>query len=260
MRVPINAAGKSDAVGLIQARMSSTRLPGKVLRQHAGATVLSRVVRLTEAFARQAVVCTSTEASDDPIQAHCAGLGVVCVRGSLRDVFSRFRQALNNPSVERTPWFFRITADCPLLSTELARILLRAAGAGADYLCFDDAVLPRGISAELVRRAAFEAIDTSTLDAAEREHVTAGLRERFGVRALRVPIPPALAHPQLRLTLDYPEDERLLSALWSVDSNISAEQAVAYLLEHPEVSAINQGCQQKPVRGKQESIDAITRN
>jgi spore coat polysaccharide biosynthesis protein SpsF len=256
----MNAPGRSDVVGLIQARMSSTRLPGKVLLEYAGATILTRVIQLTQSVACQAVVCTSTDRSDDPIEAHCARSGVACVRGSLNDVFSRFRQALRSPNVQHTPWFFRITADCPLLSSALMQTLLGAAGQDVDYLCFDDAALPRGITAELVRRAAFEAIPLGTIDAAEREHVTAGLRERFGARAVRAPVPPALRHPELRLTLDYPEDARLLSALWSVNGSISAEQAVAYLLDHPELAAINQGCQQKPVRRDRESMDAITRN
>jgi len=233
--------------------MSSTRLPGKVLRAHRGSTVLGRVVRLTQSFTCQAVVCTSTDASDDPIEEHCQELAVPCVRGPLDDVFQRFRQALASPAVVRTPWFFRITADCPLLSAELGRALLAARTGGVDYLWFDDGLLPRGISSELVRRAAFESIDPTAIDAAEREHVTVGLRERAEFRSLRVPIPPRLAHPGLRLTLDYPEDETLLRALWSVDDQISAEQAVAHLLSHPELAAINSGCQQKPARPAQAS-------
>lgn len=237
--------------------MSSTRLPGKVLRSHGGSTVLERVLRLTQSFACQAVVCTSTDASDDPIERYCRQRAVPCVRGSLNDVFRRFRQALESPLVARTPWFFRITADCPLLSRELGQALLDARNAELDYLCFDDAALPRGITAELVRRAAFESIDAGAIDAAEREHVTVGLRERGEFRTLQLPVPAALAHPELRLTLDYPEDEALLQALWAVDDRITAEQAVAYLLRHPELARINAGCQQKPVRAQQESIDAI---
>jgi spore coat polysaccharide biosynthesis protein SpsF len=237
-----------QAIGLIQARMSSTRLPGKVLRAHRGSTVLERVVRLTQSFTCQAVVCTSTDVSDDPIEAHCRQLEVACVRGPLDDVFRRFALALVSPAVRHTPWFFRITADCPLLSAALGRALLAARTGDVDYLWFDDALLPRGISSELVRRAAFESIDASAIDAAEREHVTVGLRERSCFRSVKVPVPDALLHPGLRLTLDYPEDEALLQALWAVDDQLSAEQAVAYLLRHPQLAAINSGCQQKPVR------------
>ena len=233
--------------------MSSTRLPGKVLRRHGGSSVLGRVVRLTQSFTCQAVVCTSTDASDDPIEAHCRELEVLCVRGPLDNVFLRFRQALADPAVLHTPWFFRITADCPLLSAALGRALLAARTEELDYLWFDDALLPRGISSELVRRAAFESIHPDATDAAEREHVTVGLRERAEFRSRCVPVPTGLAHPGLRLTLDYPEDETLLQALWSVGDHISAEQAVAHLLSHPELAAINSGCQQKPVRPAQAS-------
>jgi spore coat polysaccharide biosynthesis protein SpsF len=233
--------------------MSSTRLPGKVLHLLGGTTVLEHVVKLTESFTCQAVVCTSTDASDDPIEAHCQELLVPCVRGPLDDVFQRFRQALASPAVLCTPWFFRITADCPLLSAELGRALLAARRGDVDYLWFDDGQLPRGLSSELVRRAAFESIDASAIDAAEREHVTVGLRERAQFRSVRVPVPAALAHPELRLTLDYPEDETVLQALWSIDDQISAEQAVGYLLRHPEHAALNSGCQQKPVRPAQAS-------
>lgn len=238
----------ADAVGLIQARMSSTRLPGKVLRSYAGSTVLDRVVRQTESFCQQAVVCTSIDPSDDPIEGHCASRGVLCIRGPLADVFGRFRGALDSPSVARLPWFFRITADCPLLCAELGRAMLRECDTDVDYVWYDDDELPRGISAELVRRRAFESIDPRRIGDAEREHVTVGLRERAEFKALRLPVPKALAHPELRLTLDYPEDARLLEELWSVDAEITAERAVDYLLGHPELARINQGCRQTPVR------------
>jgi spore coat polysaccharide biosynthesis protein SpsF len=236
-------------VALVQARMGSTRLPGKVLMPLGGKTVLEHVLNRASEFSRQVVVCTSTGPEDDAIDAHCASLGVVCVRGSRDDVFDRFRQALNDPRVIQTPWFARVTADCPLLSSALCRRLMAHTGAELDVVTVRGDDVIRGVAAELVRRASFEAIDPMTLDGPQREHVTLCFYDepaRFHVRFVDVPEP--LNHATLRLTLDYPEDYEVLGALFEGDPDLTAEDAAARLLREPELAAINQGKQQKSPR------------
>lgn len=234
---------------LIQARMSSSRLPGKVLMPLGDGTVLDQVLRRSAAFSSQVVVCTSVDSSDDPIEAHCQRLGVLCVRGPLDDLFARFRLALERPDVVRTPWFARVTADCPLLSVDLALRLLAHATDDLDYLCVPKDSLPRGLTPELVNRATFDAIDHDSLDAPEKEHVTLRLYEKPGRYRCRLIEPQeALRFPEFRLTLDYEDDYRLLFALFEKTPQLTAEAAIARLRSDPALAAINATCEQKAVR------------
>ncbi len=238
-----------EVVAVIQARTSSTRLPGKVLRPLGGRPVLAHVVARAGEFARQVVVCTSTGADDDAVEAACAELDTLCVRGPLEDVFARFRLALADPRVLPTPWFARVTADCPLLSSALARHLLAHTAPDLDLVAVRNEDVTRGLPVELVRRSTFEAIDPATLDGPQREHVTLGLYEdpeRYRVRFVEVPAPQH--HPELRLTLDHPEDYELLRRLFEDDPEVTGEAAVARLLREPELAAINRTLPQKPVR------------
>jgi spore coat polysaccharide biosynthesis protein SpsF len=231
------------ALGIVQARLSSTRLPGKVLLELGGKTVLARVVEGARAYCNDVIVATSSDPSDDAVHSECQRLGVTCVRGSLPNVFSRFALALSLPEQREVGWFFRITADCPLHSALLGRKLLAAAAEqpDADYLYFADEELPRGLAPELVRRAAFDSVDAAHLTDDERQHVTLPFyRSGSRYRALKLTVPSELQRPELRLTLDYPEDAALFRALLSVERDMTGDRAVSYLLAHPELARINQ--------------------
>jgi spore coat polysaccharide biosynthesis protein SpsF len=230
-----------SALGIVQARLSSTRLPGKVLRELGGRSVLERVVDSARAYCDDVVVATSADPSDDALASECARLQVACVRGPLADVFERFAQVLALPQYRAVEWFYRITADCPLQSRTLARELFFARSTDSDYLYFADDELPRGMAPELVRRAAFDSVERATLSADERQHVTLPFyRDGSGYRARKLPVPPDFAHPELRLTLDYPEDAALFEALFAIDHNMTSERAVRQLLASPQLAALNQ--------------------
>lgn len=227
-------------LGIVQARLSSTRLPGKVLMRLGDKSVLERVVGCALGFSDQVVVATSSDASDDAVQAECERLGVGCVRGSLSDVFGRFAEVLARPEHAHVEWFYRVTADCPLQSRSLSRELYLSRSDASDYLYFADDELPRGMAPELVRRAAFDSVDRSRLTPDELQHVTLPFyRAGSSYRARKLPVPADFAHPELRLTLDYAEDAALFEALFAVDPNMTGEQAVRYLLAHPELSELN---------------------
>jgi len=237
-------------VTLIQARMSSSRLPGKVLLPLGDGLVLDHVVCRSAAFSTQVVVCTSTDPSDDPIRDYCDKIGTLCVRGDLHDVFARFRTALLDSAVEATAWFARVTADCPLISVPLARELIAAARAepDLDYACVHLERAPRGLPIELVRRETFLGVDRGSLDAPQREHVTPVFYENpQRYRCLRIDVPPELRYPELRLTLDHPQDYQVLQRLFE-DPRVCAESAVAHMLADPELPWINAHCEQRSVR------------
>jgi spore coat polysaccharide biosynthesis protein SpsF len=228
------------ALGIVQARLGSTRLPGKVLMPLAGKSVLERVLECVHGYCERVVVATSVDPSDDAIEQACARLGVACVRGPLADVFARFAAALARPEYADVEWFYRITADCPLHSRALSRELYLARSVADDYLYYADDELPRGMAPELVRRAAFDSVDRRSLTPDERQHVTLPFyRSGSSFRARKLQVPGELAYPELRLTLDYPEDHALLEALLSRDPQLSAELAVRQLLAQPELVELN---------------------
>jgi spore coat polysaccharide biosynthesis protein SpsF len=225
---------------IIQARLSSSRLPGKVLLELGPSTVLEQVIEATRRFADPVVVATSTESSDDRLASFLAERGVLWVRGSLHDVASRFETALARPELDAPAWFFRVTADCPVVSEPLAQLLLAARSPERDVLYFEDSALPRGIAPELVRTAAFLDLQAKDLTAVEREHVTLGLYRRRPERAWALPIPDVYRHPEFRLTLDYAEDYRLFAELFARAPGLTAETALALLRADGRIAALNQ--------------------
>ena len=107
-------------VAIIQARMGSTRLPGKVMKELAGETVLARVVNRTRraTLLDEVVVATTSAARDDVIVDECRRLGVPCFRGDENDVLDRYYQCARQFHAET---IVRITSDCPLIDPHLIR-------------------------------------------------------------------------------------------------------------------------------------------
>lgn len=159
----------------VQARMTSSRFPGKVLAPLAGVPVLERVVNAVAAAVGPAavVVATSDERTDDPIAAYTERLGFACFRGPLDDVYERFRLCHADYPCE---WILRVNADSPLLAPDLIE---RVVSAASDSLDLVTTVLPRafprGHNVELVRATTLFAIDPAELTPDDREHVTAFL-------------------------------------------------------------------------------------
>ncbi|NNE73474.1 MAG: glycosyltransferase family protein [Acidimicrobiales bacterium] len=211
------ATQPGSVAAVIQARMGSTRLPGKVLRPLHGRPVLDWVIRA----ARQAegvehvIVATTTEADDDVVAAHAASAGVSVVRGSVDDVLSRFLLAADVPDADgRVPdGIVRLTADCPLLDPALIATVAAAwRASGVDYAStITPRCLPRGLDVELISRRSLFEID-QVAQGVDRTHVTSFVYRnpsRFSI--LGVTVHPAA--DDLRVTLDTVEDARLLDAL-----------------------------------------------
>lgn len=193
-------------VAFIQARMSSSRLPGKVLADLGGQPLISYMisrVRRARRIDAMALV-TSTDASDDLLAAAVAAMGVAVHRGSLDDVLGRFggaAQALGGDVI------VRLTGDCPLIDPGVidAVLALREA-AGADYASnVDPPTFPDGLDVECFTRAALDRALAQAKEPAEREHVTLWMRSAAAglVRANHEGIVDA---SHLRLTVDYPDD------------------------------------------------------
>src|SRR5438477_2593497 len=141
---------RHPVVAIIQARMSSTRLPGKVLLDIAGQPMLWRVISRVcrTKTIEQIVVATSTAAADDAISAFCAERGIVCFRGSETDVLDRYYQAARSVQAKT---IVRITADCPLLDPEVIDLTVSRFLEGSwDYVCnVNPPTFPDGLDTEV---------------------------------------------------------------------------------------------------------------
>ena len=190
-------------VAIVQARMTSTRLAGKVLADIDGAPMLARVVERVSAaglVSRVWVACTDL-GTDDPIVECCRGLEVPVFRGSEADVLGRYVGAATAAGAEVV---VRVTADCPLLDPEVIDRVVAALAPGIDYASnVLERSFPRGLDVEAFRATALARMDQLARSTAAREHVTIGVR---------------LEHPDLFTTANVrsPTDDSDLR--WTVDT------------------------------------------
>jgi spore coat polysaccharide biosynthesis protein SpsF (cytidylyltransferase family) len=199
---------------VMQARMTSSRLPGKVLEDIAGRPAIQlQLERLAQARELDEIaVATSVESSDDPVVELTERLGVRVFRGPLADVLERYRLA--GAALEADA-IVRVTGDCPLIDPAgVDEVVARWRATRADYVAnvYAPRTYPTGMDTEVVSWPALHAAAMETDDAYDREHVTPYVRDRPDrFAAERVERDPSLGH--LRLTLDTPEDLELLRAV-----------------------------------------------
>ncbi|MCJ8190774.1 cytidylyltransferase domain-containing protein [Sphingomicrobium aestuariivivum] len=161
-------------VAIIQARMGSSRLPGKVLKPLGHRLVLDHVVTRVMAARRldAVVVATSDLAGDDAVEVHCASHGWTCVRGDEQDVLGRYAKAAR---AARADIVVRVTADCPLFSPLILDAMLERFDPDAmDYMStnWPTRSFPVGLDCEVMRVDRLLAIAETTGDPYDREHVT----------------------------------------------------------------------------------------
>ncbi|EIE97183.1 cytidylyltransferase domain-containing protein [Saccharomonospora glauca] len=240
---------------VIQARASSTRLPGKVLRPLGERSVLGWVVRA----ARQArgvdsvVVATSDAPDDDAVVEEALRQGARVVRGPLDDVLARFLVACERYPADAV---MRLTADCPLHDPALLTqvVALWRARPEVDYVSTTLVrTLPRGFDAELVRVPVLEE-QARRPEGPHREHVTYGVKNSPDTyRCQGVVVSPAA--DDLRVTLDTEEDWELLDAVVREltarhgDGPFTWREVVALLRSRPDLVALNAHVEQKKVVG-----------
>lgn len=195
-------------LGILQARMTSSRLPGKVMAPILGTPMIGRQLERLAHSARldKVVVATSEGETDDPLAAYLAEIGVTVVRGPLDDVLGRFCKVLD--LLPEATAVVRMTADCPLADwTVIDQVIERHLATGADYTSnvMPDRTFPHGLDIEVVRRNVLARAGAESADPFEREHVTPFIYRRPAeFRIENVTRTPSLAH--LRWTVDLPED------------------------------------------------------
>ena len=204
---------------LLQARLASTRLPGKALELIEGRPLLEHCLRRLESAGVARVVLATTSLDEDSALCDLATrLGIAVYRGSDTDVLGRMAGAAQAFDLDPV---VRATGDNPAVDIDAAgRVLAALNGLHADYVCEDG--LPVGAAVEAVTRAALLRADREADDPGDREHVTTWVKRRSDLWNLAFPAPPVpLRRPDLRLTVDTPAD---LAYVRSIFARAAAEQ------------------------------------
>ncbi|WP_173508253.1 aminotransferase class III-fold pyridoxal phosphate-dependent enzyme [Marinobacterium sp. xm-d-564] len=174
-------------VAIVQARMGSSRLPGKVMKSVGGLPLIEVLLnRLSKSkLIDEIVVATSTDAANRPLATHVKDLGYHCFQGDEKDVLNRYVSAAE---VSKADVIVRITGDCPLVDAELVDTVIEHFNSSkADYVsnCFPP-TYPDGLDIEVFKYTALKESELLALDRFDREHVTPFLRNsgRYLVKGL----------------------------------------------------------------------------
>jgi spore coat polysaccharide biosynthesis protein SpsF len=237
-------------VAIIQARMGSTRLPGKVMKPLMDKTVLAHVVERCKAIGsiNEVVVATTTNREDDILCAECEKLGVHWFRGSELDVLSRYYFAAQEAEADAV---VRITSDCPLLDVQVSDSIIRKflEKGSLDYLSNKvEPTYPIGLDTEVFTFRALEQSYKMASKDYEREHVTPFIYmnpQLFKFEIFKHPID----YSPLRWTLDTEEDyefiKQVYQELYRTDEFISMADVLNLLERKPNLAEINSFVKQK---------------
>jgi len=235
-------------VAVIQARMGSTRLPGKALKDIHGRSMLARVVRRAgrSALIDKLVVATTEKKADDAIVSECDSLGISCFRGSEDDVLDRYYQAARAFSADS---IVRITSDCPLIDPEIIdRVVQAFLDNGPDYASNTiESTYPRGLDVEAFT---FDALKKAWCDASadfQHVHVTPYVYqhpEQFKILS----VSGGENWSNYRWTVDTREDLKLVRAVYEMidrDDYFSWRDVLELFRKEPNLAELNRHIRQK---------------
>ena len=232
--------------------MTSSRLPGKVLKEAGGRPLLERMVERVRksSLVDETVVATTSDASDDIIANFCKQQQIACFRGNLMDVLDRYYQASLH---YQAGIVVRLTGDCPFMDPDLVDETIAALRqANAEFACNRlpppfTRTYPIGLDVEACTFKALENAWTNAKEKHEREHVMPYLYEvpgRFKVVKIDSPVD----YGTLRWTVDTPEDLEFVKAVYAGLDNrndFTWQEVLKLLQAHPKLAEINAGVQHK---------------
>lgn len=230
-------------LAILQARVSSTRLPGKVLKNILGEPMLARQIerlRRTKTI-DTLIVATSIKPEDDPLEALAGDLGVPCFRGSLEDVLDRFYQCALPYAPQHV---VRLTGDCPLADPDVIDRVVRYHIDG-DYDYTSNVMRPtwpHGMDVEVMRFACLSEAHRETSLPHHREHVTPFLYqhpERYRLGS----VTQKTDQSGIRVTVDEPEDfevvSRIYEGLYANNPEFTVADVVMFLKQNPNLKSLN---------------------
>jgi spore coat polysaccharide biosynthesis protein SpsF len=236
---------------IIQARMTSSRLPGKVLINICGKPMIQHIYeRLSACRNISGIILAIPDAKEsDPLAEQAKNMGCPFHRGDEADVLSRFYGAAKAISADRV---IRVTGDCPLVDPAVTDWLIEEYSKGAfDYMAVDqEGGFPRGLDSEMFTFDILEQVHGAAHLPYEREHVTPYIYQHPDLfKTLFVEAEGKLRRPDLRLTVDTDEDLELLSgiyqALYHEDRIFGIGEAIDFIDGHPELKGLNAHIRQK---------------
>ncbi len=239
-----------NIIAIIQARMGSSRLPGKILKPVGDTDVLSYNIARCRAIKglSEVVVATSTLPQDDLIVQWCQNQGVTYFRGSEDDVLDRYVQCAK---VYKPDYVMRVTSDCPFVDYEMASEMVALMERERKDVMLLEGDLPRGLAVELISYETLLTINERGKEPRHREHVTYyayEFKEQFETVSYQVP--ENRQAPKTRITLDTEEDYAMLvkvAAHFNDNLLVSSVEVINFLRKNPDVAAINAHIEQKPV-------------
>ncbi len=229
-----------NVIAVIQARMGSTRFPGKVLQKVAGTPLIEIMInrlRRTKNI-NKIILATSVESNNDPLEACMAQLGIEVYRGSEVDVLERYYGAA---SLVKSDYIVRLTGDCPFIDGELVDQVINGAIADdMDYYCTASYCFPDGLDTEVFTFSALENAYYNATAPYDREHVTPFMRRNEQLRKGEYRIEED--YSDLRWTVDEPMDLEVVRAVmdwFSPSIDFSWKDILALSKNKPELFALN---------------------
>ena len=238
-------------VATVECRMTSTRLPGKVMMESCGKPLLAHLVERLKRVERldEILLATTVNPDDEIIESLAGDLEIGCFRGSEEDVLQRVLQTIDSVSGDV---LVEITGDCPLIDPDIVTQTLDL------YLCNDcdyaanDLVpsFPLGMDVEVFSAELLRLADREGLTAEDREHVSwFFVRHPDRFRLLMLPAPPKLQWPDLRLTVDQHEDFLLIDAVlnhfYPRKPDFSCRDIIEFLKDRPDLLELNRTVKQR---------------
>jgi len=241
-------------IATIEARMSSTRLPGKVLMKCLNKPMLELMIeRIRRSkFINEIVIATTTNPADDVLVDFANKVKVSYFRGSETDVMGRVTEAVRRA---RADIIVQLTGDCPLIDPELIDQYIKKFSSGKFDLVANSVVrtYPIGLDVKVTSLSVFEKALALAEDEAHHEHVLfCALEKPNEFKLLNIRAPKRLRRPEYRWTLDTIEDFKLISAVYEhfypKNREFTSLEIIKFLDSHPEIVELNKHVQQKKAR------------
>lgn len=237
---------------IIQARLTSERLPRKVLLPLCGTTMLGVMLKRLAPLRSAATIAVATtdDGSEDPILVECKAHDVLCFRGSTENVLARYHHAATQLGATAGDLIIRLTADCPLIDPWIVADLIAFFRAGNyDYASnWLQRTYPRGLDAEIFPFEMLERAYERSTTAFEREHVTPYLFMTGTETFRHGAFVDKENNSHYRITVDTDEDFAVIVAIYqhfNGRTDFNYQELLKFLQTHPDITAINAHIQQK---------------
>jgi len=239
-------------IAIVQARMGSTRLPGKVLKKIKDKFVLDYVIYRLRMCKNldDIILATTTNKKDDKLEQYAIDKEIKYYRGSEEDVLSRYYSAARKLNVDV---IVRITSDCPLIDPEIVdEVIKKHIETKADYTSnIIKRTFPRGLDVEVFNYNVLKNAFDNAKEKYQREHVTPYIREKSDKFKLQnIEAKGKLRRPDIRITLDTEEDLKLISKIINLFNtiNFKTKDIIDFLDKNPDLLKINENIKQKNIK------------